>query len=271
MPTTSGTAGKIYWEEHGTGEPLLCVMGLTADATAWALNTPAFAERHRTILLDNRDVGRSARASAEYEIADMAGDVLAVADAAGLDSFHLLGYSMGGAISQEVALAAPERVRTLSLAVTFARGGRWARILADTWSERVRQISFEQHQKEMLLLNLSEALLENEGVYEYALDLALSNPNPRQDPDAFSRQMHASARHDATDRLGTLDLPVQVIGGEHDILVPPHKQRELAELIGGAALTILPGGPHGICSERAEEFNALVLDFIAEHHPAPAA
>jgi pimeloyl-ACP methyl ester carboxylesterase len=268
MPTTEGSAGSIYWEEHGAGEPLLCVMGLSADAVAWALNTPALAERHRTIVFDNRDVGRSSRAAGDYEIADMAADALAVADAAGVDRFHLLGASMGGAIAQEVALAAPERVSTLTLAVTFASGGRWAEILADTWSERLRHISYEQHMAELLLLNLSEAFLENEGVFEYALNLQLQNPNPRQEPEAFARQIHASARHDTRDRLGSLELPVHVIGGEHDILVPVWKSRELGELIPGAQVTILPGAPHGLTSERAQEFNELVLGFIAEH-PAP--
>ena len=265
MPTTETAAGSIYWEESGEGDPLLCVMGLSADALAWALNTPAFSARHRTIVFDNRDVGRSARATGDYEIADMAADALAVADAAGVERFHLLGVSMGGAIAQEVALAAPDRVQTLTLAVTFASGGRWARLLAETWSERLRHITFEQHIRELLLLNLSEEFLEHEGAFEYALELALKNPNPRQEPEAFARQVHASSRHDTRDRLGSLAMPVHVIGGERDLLVPVWKSRELGELIPGARLTIVPGAPHGLGSERAQEFNELVLGFIAEN------
>ena len=265
MPVTEGAAGSIYWEEHGEGDPLLCVMGLSADSLAWALNTPVFAERHRTIVFDNRDVGRSDRATGDYEITDMAADALAVADAAGAERFHLLGVSMGGAIAQEIALAAPDRVRTLTLAVTFASGGRWAQLLAETWTERLRHITYEQHIKELLLLNLSEEFLATEGVFEYALNLQLQNPNPRQEPEAFGRQIHASSRHDTRDRLGSLGMPAQVLGGERDILVPVWKSRELGELIPGSRLTIVPGGPHGICSERAQEFNELVLGFIAEN------
>ena len=64
----------LYYEEHGAGEPLLCVMGLAADTMAWTLQVPAFAERHRTIIFDNRDVGRSSQVDGAYEIADMAQD-----------------------------------------------------------------------------------------------------------------------------------------------------------------------------------------------------
>ena len=120
MPTIDANGQTLYYEVHGEGEPLLCVMGLSADTLAWALQVPAFAASHRTVIFDNRDVGQSSMADGPYEIADMAADALALADALELDSFHLLGVSMGGAIAQEIALAAPERVRTLTLAVTFA-------------------------------------------------------------------------------------------------------------------------------------------------------
>jgi 3-oxoadipate enol-lactonase len=132
MPSIGANGQSLYYELHGEGEPLVCVMGLSADTPAWALQLPAFSARHRTLIFDNRDVGQSSLADAAYEIADVARDVLALADALELGSFHLLGVSMGGAIAQEVALASPERVRTLTLAVTFAAGGPWTRKLPTT-------------------------------------------------------------------------------------------------------------------------------------------
>jgi 3-oxoadipate enol-lactonase len=268
MPTIQTSDGRdIYYEEHGSGEPLLLIAGLTMDTLAWVLQVPAFSERYRTVIFDNRDAGQSSRGEAGYDVSDMADDALALADAIGLDTFHLLGVSMGGAIAQEVALAAPERVRTLTLTVTFARGGRWARELSRTWGARVREMTHERHIDELLLLNLSEEFYENPEAVAYARDLALQNPHP-QPPDAFCRQLDASSRHDALDRLGTLEMPTHVIGGEHDILVPIWKSKELAEVIPGAKLTIVERGPHGISMERAQEYNELVLGFLAEHEPA---
>jgi 3-oxoadipate enol-lactonase len=155
MPTVEVNGQKLYYEVHGEGEPLLCVMGLSADTLAWMLQVPAFSAGYRTVIFDNRDVGQSSMADGSYEIADMAQDALALADALELNAFHLLGVSMGGAIAQEIAVAAPERVRTLTLAVTFPAGGAWARKLAEVWAARVRRASREERVDELMLLTFS--------------------------------------------------------------------------------------------------------------------
>jgi 3-oxoadipate enol-lactonase len=176
---------------------------------------------------------------------------------------------MGGAIAQGMALAVPERIRTLTLVVTFAAGGRWARTLSDIWSARVQRMSREERIDELMLLCLSEEFYENAEGVAWLRGMMLQNPHP-QPADAFARQLDAASRHDAKDRLGTLDMPTHVIGAEYDILVPVWKSRQLAELIPGAQLTVLEACPHGLNVERAEEFNRAVLDFIAEPAAAPA-
>jgi 3-oxoadipate enol-lactonase len=269
MPTTEANGQTLYYEVHGEGEPLLLVMGLSADTLAWALQVPAFAARHETVIFDNRDVGRSSVCDGAYEIRDMAEDALALADQLGLDSFHLVGASMGGAIAQEMALAAPERIRTLTLAVTFAAGGAWARKLSEVWGARLKNMTREQRVDELLLLNMSEAFFENAEGVAWLRDLMLGNPHP-QSAEAFARQLDASSRHDARERLGALSLPTHVIGAGHDILVPVWKSRELVELIPGAELTVIEGSPHGANLERADEFNRAVLEFIEERAAAPA-
>jgi 3-oxoadipate enol-lactonase len=262
---------QLYYEVHGEGEPLLCVAGITCDTLVWIPQVQAFAAAHRTVIFDNRDAGQSSMADGEYEIADMARDALALADHLELDTFHLVGVSMGGMIAQEIAVQAPERVRTLTLAVTIAAGGPYARRVGEVWAARVKQVSREQHVDELLLLNHSEAFWEtNPDVVEFIRTAMLNNPHP-QPPDAFARQLAACGRHDAREGLGSLTMPTHVIGGEYDILLPVWKSREVAALIPGAKLTVLDGAPHGLSVERAEEFNALVLDFIREAAATPAA
>ncbi len=269
MPTTEIGGRTIYYEEHGAGEPLLGVMGLAADTLSWTLQVPAFSQQHRTVIFDNRDVGQSSYVEGDYEVTDMAQDALALADALELDRFHLVGVSMGGAIAQEMALAAPQRVRTLTLAVTFAAGGAYARELAERWGARVRKLTREEHLGELLLLTLSEEFFENAEAVDFVRTVALANPNP-QAPEAFARQLRASSRHHARERLGSLAMPVHVIAAEHDILIPAWKSREVAALIPGAELTVVEGAPHGLQLERAQEFNDAVLGFIAERQGAGA-
>ena len=269
MPFAEANGQRLYYEEHGDGEPLLCVMGLAANTLAWALQVNAFAEHHRLVIFDNRDVGQSSMADGPYEIADMAQDTLALADHLELESFHLLGVSMGGAIAQEMALAAPDRIQTLTLAVTFARAGAWAHKLNEIWAARRATYTREQWIDELMLLTMSEEFFENAEMTAAMRTMMLSDPNPPS-PEAFARQLAASSHHDAHDRLGSLNMPVHVIGAEWDILVPVWKSQEVAELIPGSELTVIPRAPHGVQIERAEEFNRAVLDFIAERSPAPA-
>jgi 3-oxoadipate enol-lactonase len=261
---------RLYHEVHGEGEPLLCVAGISADTMVWIPQVQAFAAAHRTVIFDNRDVGQSSMAGGDYEIADMARDALALADELELDSFHLLGVSMGGAIAQEIAIQAPQRVRTFTVAVSFASGGAYARQLARVWGERVMQISREQHVDELMLLNHSEGFYDNPDMVEFIRTAMLNNPHP-QPPEAFGRQLAACSRHDMRDRLGSLTMPTHVIGGEYDVLVPVWKSREIASLVPGSKLTILPSAAHGLSVERAEEFNAAVLEFIRQAAATPAA
>jgi pimeloyl-ACP methyl ester carboxylesterase len=270
MAIAEANGQQLYYEIHGDGEPLLCVHGLSCDTLTWIPQIEAFAAEHRTVIFDNRDVGQSSMAEPGYDIADMARDAIALADELELDSFNLLGVSMGGAIAQELALQAPGRVRTLTLAVTFSTGGTYSRRLAEVWGARVMQISREQHVDELMLMNHSEAFYENADMVEFVRTAMLQNPHP-QPPEAFARQLVACSCHDTRDRLSSLTMPTQVIGGEHDILVPIWKSREIAAAIPDAKLNVLPAAPHGLSLERAEEFNAAVLGFIRETAPAPAA
>lgn len=267
MPHADVNGQRLYYEIHGDGEPLLCVHGLSVDTLGWTLQLPVWSQQFRTIVFDNRDVGQSSRASGDYEVTDMAADTLALADALGLGDFHLLGFSMGGAIAQEVALAAPRRVRTLTLCVTFPGGGAWARAQGRQWAERALGMSREERVDELLLLTLSEQTYENAEGLAFLRQLLLNNPHP-QDADAFVRQLLATSRHETRDRLAQLTMPVHVVGAEHDALLPVWKSRELAALIPGARLTVLEGAAHGANIDGAELFNAVVLDFLAAAAPA---
>lgn len=269
MPFADANGLQLYYEEHGAGVPLLCIMGLASDTVAWALQLEAFAAQHRTVVFDNRDVGQSAQADGPYEIADMAADALGVADALELERFHLLGVSMGGAIAQQLALAAPERVSTLTLAVTWSGGGAYQREKSRLLAVEAHRLSREDFIDTLLLLNVSEGFYENPDAVRFLRTLMIDNPHP-QSPEAFTRQVEASGRHDLRGRLGELAMPVHVISGTHDILIPHWKQDELAAEIPGAVLTRLAGGPHALNVERAQEFNDAVLGFIGAQAAAAA-
>ena len=257
MPTADG----LYYEEAGEGEPLLMIMGLGTDRLGWMLQVPEFSKQFRVITFDNRDVGRSKQADGPYEVADMARDALSLADHLGLDSFHLLGMSLGGAIAQELALHAPARLRTLTLVVTYGGGGNWAAERARLWSDIRGKVDDDTHLDWLLLFGMSEQFYSSPEAVEYSKKLMRSNPHP-QSVEAFQRQVQAGGRHEARDRLGQISVPTHVIGAEHDTLVPVWKSKEIAELIPGATYSVMPGAPHALNMERAQEFNEMVLGWL---------
>lgn len=251
----------LYYEEAGQGEPLLMVMGLGTDHLGWILQVPEFSKHYRVITFDNRDVGQSPQADGPYEIADMARDALELADHLELDRFHLLGMSMGGAIAQEIALQAQERLITLTLVVTFAGGGNWASERARLWSHIRGQIDRDTHLDWLLLFGMSEEFYADPERVAYSKQLMRANPHP-QSTEAFQRQLDASGRHETRDRLGQISVPTHVIGAEHDTLVPIWKSKEIADLIPGADYSVMPNAPHALNMERAQEFNEMVLGWL---------
>jgi len=263
MPFVEANGQRLFYREQGEGDPLLLVTGLGGDQVSWGDQIGPFSERYRTIVFDNRDSGQSSEAPEAYEIVDMAHDTLGLADALGLDRFHLMGISMGGAIGQEVALAAAERVRTLTLAMSWPGDGHWGRVRGRLMANAAMRTPREEHVEQLLLLCLSEEAFADPERVAYFRSMVLDNPHP-QSLEAFARQAQAVGNHDARDRLGRLDMPVHVIGGEHDLMVPIWKVRELAESIPGARLTVIEGGTHAANMEHAEEFNRLALEFLEE-------
>jgi pimeloyl-ACP methyl ester carboxylesterase len=269
MPVADANGQRLYYEVAGEGEPLLMVMGLGADHLAWALQVGPLGEHFKVVTFDNRDCGQSSYAEGPYEITDLAADAIALADHLELESFHLIGASMGGAVAQEIALGWPDRLRTLTLAITFAGAGAYGRKAGRMMAADVRRRPYEEQIDQMMLLCFSEDLFDQTERITFLRQQMLANPHP-QKPEGFARQAEATGRHEARERLPSLKLPVHVIGAEHDILVPAWKSRELAELIPGAKLTIIERATHGLNLERAEDFNAAVLDFLRSAQPSPA-
>jgi pimeloyl-ACP methyl ester carboxylesterase len=262
MPQADLNGLQIHYDVHGDGEPLLCVHGLGVDRRGWVTQLPVFSQQYRTIVFDNRDVGQSSQATSSYSTADMAQDVLALADHLELDTFNLLGISLGGMISQQVALAAPERVRTLTLAVTHGGVKEAGRFRARILGSIARNLPPEDAVDNLLYLCYTEAFFENPEMLAFMRTALLENPYP-QAPEAFARQAEAGGNHDVRDRLGELTMPVHVIGARRDLMIPIWKSEELAGLIPGSKLTILETAGHGAMWEHADEFNAAVTQFLA--------
>jgi 3-oxoadipate enol-lactonase len=272
--TISTNGQELYYEIHGDGPPLALVMGIGYDSSLWRLHqVPALSQRFRVVTFDNRDAGRSSRASQPYGIGDMADDLAGLLDGLEIPRAHVLGLSMGGMIAQEFALRHPERLDRLVLS---GAGGAPARSAFDPirlWSwVKSHDDSGEAFAAQQFVWLFSTGFLRNVAAVEQTLALLASNPNPVT-PDAYARQAAAYLGHDVIDRLSSIRAPTLVVGGEQDLLTPPWILQEVANAIPGADLWVFrgDGASHLVPLERSAEFNQVVANFLSEPVRTPDA
>ncbi|HWS47180.1 MAG TPA: alpha/beta fold hydrolase [Acidimicrobiia bacterium] len=262
-------AYSVWGRRDGT--PIVLVQGLGVDGRGWALQRGAFGRKHRCIAPDNRGTGQSDAPAGPYDLARMAGDVVAVLDDAGIERAHVVGASMGGVIAQIVGVLYPDRVRSLTLACTACRHHDWRRELLAEWANVVNERGMPGLMDDGMRWLIGPRLQRRFGVFVNVLARVLIQTKPH----AFVAQVDAIL--DATDELRyelpNVAVPTLVITGSQDTLTPLGDAEELAELIGTARLYVLRGAAHGLMAEAPNAFNDVVLRFLDEvdARDAPAA
>ena len=212
MPSIDNDGVRIHYEVVGTGDPLVLIGGLGVHTGEYRPLIDALARHHRVLAADNRGAGASDRPDEPYSYGMMAADTLAAMDAAGLGAADIVGFSMGALIAVELCLARPERVRTLTL-IAGRVGGRSRR--------RMR-----------LLARLAAAAEPGGG-------------------HGMRRQFDAARGYDIRGRLPDVRVPVLVLHGRRDRVAAIADSRELARLIPGAELQLMPGGHHAVLRAQA--------------------
>ena len=262
MPAVRVATGfELFYRESGQGEPILWIMGLGNDHRGWAYQVPAFRDRFRSITYDNRDSGQSQQATEQYTVADMAGDAVGLLDALGVAQAHVVGFSMGGAQAQELAIRHPERVQRLVLCNTSTwRDARAADIFRGRVLLRER-LSAEEYARLLLPWVYTYQDYQRPGFIEQTVQAILNDPYP-QPIDAFRRQVEATISVNTEDRLGQIRAPTLLVFGEDDITTPLRSGRALEAGIPNATLRIVPGAGHGLPWSHPDEFNRVVRAFL---------
>jgi pimeloyl-ACP methyl ester carboxylesterase len=249
---------RLHVVEQGRGDPVLWLQGLNAPAAAWAVQLAHFAATHRSVALDARGVGQSDAPAGPYTTRQLADDAIAVLDGLGVERAHVVGLSLGGAVSQELALAHPERVRSLSLMGTFAAQAPRSRALLEAWRTLypiavASEAGREAWEKQAYAWLFTERFWRNEAGVRAALRFARTQP--LQPPAGFQGQVDAALAHDARDRLPSLGIPTVVIHGALDQLSPVANGEELARLIPGAQLLVVDDAGHAVNIEAQRAVN----------------
>jgi pimeloyl-ACP methyl ester carboxylesterase len=263
MPLCHLSQADLFHEEKGRGEPLLFLNGLSGDHLYWRSQLRAFGNDYRCLAVDNRDVGQSSYAVAPYCMSDLAGDLSEWMERLSLPPAHVVGLSMGGMIAQELALAAPARVKSLVLVSTLAWADEWFRGTLRAFELIRRQVADTAEFFDAILpWWVSHHFFEGSERVSWLRMLLRQNPYP-QSLEGFLRQLRALAHHDARERLHDIHCPVLILAGEDDCVAPVRYSRQLKDLIAHAQLLILPGVGHAPPIEDARQFNTRLADFLA--------
>jgi pimeloyl-ACP methyl ester carboxylesterase len=257
---------ELSWFVAGDGPPVLMVQGVGVGAMGWRPQVEGLAARFRCLCFDNRGYGASPWSDGELTVELMAEDALALMEAQGWRSAHVMGHSLGGLVALYLAQKARERVRSLSLLCTFPSGAAptrmepgllWTGLRTRVGTRRMRRHAFLE-----MVLPPEELARADRDVLAQRL-AELFGRDLADQPPVLMRQFRAMRGADATPFLQELKgIPTLVVSATHDRIAPPYAGKALAEGIPGARYVEIPDASHGLPIQHTERVNALLLEHL---------
>jgi pimeloyl-ACP methyl ester carboxylesterase len=252
---------EFHYERGGSGEPLLLIQGMSGTHVSWgAPFKGALEEGFDVVAFDNRGIGLSEPVEAPFTIAEMAADTAALLDQLGWESAHVLGISMGGMIAQELALAHPDRLRSLTLGCTYC-GGPGAQLMPQENAEKLLA-GFSSGDREQAIragyeVNLSPSFRADENAFAAFHAMATSVPAPRE---VIQLQLQAILGHDTSGRLGEVATPTLIVHGTVDGVLPYPNGEQIAGLMPTARFETLEDVGHMFWWEQPRRSAELIRE-----------
>lgn len=251
------TAGGLYYEEHGSGLPLILSAGLGGSASYWAPNIPALAEHFHVIAYDHRGTGRSDRALPHV---DLSADVMHLMDALNINEAHFIGHAAGAVAGLMMARDWPHRLSKL--------------VLVNGWGQLDPHFARCFEARLSLLRNSGvEAYVRAQPIFLYPAEWSSTHSaeldretahmvNHFPAIEAMEKRIDTLRTFDISDNYGNFDTPMLALAAADDMLVPAHCSRDLADNIPDCDLLLMPWGGHACNVTDPDTFNRIVLDFL---------
>lgn len=260
MPFITSNGTRIHWDQSGEGVPILLIMGHRYSADMWYPLKEAMGDRYRLIWFDNQGTGQSG-ARSRTTVEAMTADALAVLDAAGVDSAHVYGVSMGGGICLEFGIRYPQRARSLILGCTMAK--------TPDIPPRPKWLISLIYRLSPLLKGLASKKFKS-GYGDAAPDDRIARDQKVLARDPFSMtgviaQSHAIIDYSVTpEEVAAVQVPALVLHGTQDLAVPYEQGVKLSEMLPNARLVTFQDIGHNYFIGAGERAEAEVERFIQE-------
>jgi len=261
MPKIEVAGRELHFERGGSGEPLLLIQGMSGTHVSWGEPFKgALEEGFDVVAFDNRGIGHSAPVDGPFTIAEMATDTAGLLEALGWETAHVVGISMGGMIAQELALAHPERLRSLTLGCTYC-GGPGSMLMPE---ENLQKLvaGMQSGDRDMAIragyeVNLSPAFRADESTYAAFHEMATSVPAAKA---TIELQAQAIFGHDTSGRLGEIATPTLIVHGTEDGVLPFPNGELIASLMPPARFEVLEGVGHMFWWEQPQRSAELIRE-----------
>ncbi len=254
---------NLYYEVHGSGEPLLLIAGLASDSGSWQPVVEELAQHYRVILPDNRGAGRTEPQDVEISIKAIADDCMALLSHLGFSSANILGHSMGGFVAQDCAIRYPARVTKLILESTSAFCSPRNTALFSDWYRYIQNgMALELWFRNIFYWIFSESFFTDAAVLHKAVKLAVEYPYP-QTVNAFGDQVKAIEAFSCQEELKNITSKTLAVFGREDILFSPDENARVLGRIPGIVVSTVEHAAHSIHMEKPYEFVRIVNNFLS--------
>ena len=239
MPAADINGQRINYEVSGNGTPVILITGYGGDISYWNGLVPMISDNYKVITIDNRGAGKTVY-NGKFTIGNLTEDIIALMDHLSVPRAHIVGWSMGGCMAQELSLLYPKRVISLTLISAFMRRPSRSSYIMNAMIKAVREGADIE-----TLSMVMQGMCFPESVFRKREEKK-TKENKRfvTTIGGLTDQMAAIDAYDSRDRISGISVPTLCIHGSEDIMVPPETGNEIASLIKGCIYFQIPGAGH---------------------------
>lgn len=254
---------ELHYESYGLGDPVLLLHGLGSSTMDWKPQITAISQHYQVVAVDFRGHGQSDKPAGPYSIPDFAADIANLLSQLGLGPMHVVGISMGGMVAFQLAVDAPEHVRSLVIINSgpeFPSHTLKAKLVIQS---RLFMLKF------MGMRRLGTAIAKRlfpKPEHRPLRDMFVDRFS-RNDPRAYENSVRAIARFSVADRLDRIRCPVLVVSSDRDYTPVSAKQAYLPQLA-SATLVVIRDAGHACTLDQPDQVNAALLDFMSSQRGA---
>ena len=264
MPHIDTGRFQIHYVEEGKGFPVILIHGLAGDWTAWKPYLAALKDHYRVIAFDNPGSGQSSAVSGPVTIREMGSATLTLMDKIGVDSAHVIGRSMGGAVAQEMTFASPQRIRSIAMAASFAKLDRMGeQVIRNSKAIIGWRNNWQEWAKVCAPWFVSPKFYHEHPETIATIERLLGDPS--RDQVSYEHLADAVCAYNSLDQIGAIKCPTLIMAGRLDPICSMVSTDWMVKRLPSAEFVVFEESSHFFLMEEAAKAMATITGWLKRH------